>query len=132
MINYCFLPFLPFPFLPFLGCLPGLLSLTDSCCSLSSLLSFPSNSTMNLAYTGLVMNIPIKTPTTVVKAKPDNKPIPVAPLENPTYASGNIAAINVAADANMMKKALLILNLRAVIVLFVCMPFFNTSSVIII
>ena len=80
---------------------------------------------MNLAYTGLVMNIPINTPTTVVKAKPDSKPIPVAPLENPTYANGSIAAINVAAEANMMKKALLILNLRAVIVLFVCIPFFG-------
>ncbi len=65
------------------------------------------------------MKIPIKTPTMVVNAKPANKPIPVAPLENPTYARGNIAAIKVAAEANIMKKALLILNLSAVTLLLV-------------
>ena len=59
-------------------------------------------------------------------------PIPVTPLVIPTYARGNIAAIKVAAEANIMKNALLILNLSAVAVLLVAIPLFNTSSVIII
>ena len=68
----------------------------------------------------------------VVNAKPDRTPIPVTPLVIPTYARGNIAATKVAAEANIMKNALLILNLSAVAVLLVATPFFSTSSVIII
>ena len=36
------------------------------------------------------MNTPIKTPMIVVNAKPAMVPIPLLPLANPTYASGNI------------------------------------------
>lgn len=38
---------------------------------------------MNLAYTGLVMKIPINTPSIVVNANTDNIPMPVYPLEKP-------------------------------------------------
>jgi len=51
------------------------------------LIDFPyllSNTiSMNLAYTGLVMNIPMRTPRTVVNANPESTPIPVAPRLNP-------------------------------------------------
>ena len=79
------------------------------------------------------MNTPINTPMIVVNAKPAMVPIPLLPLANPTYASGNIAAINVPADAKIMNNAFLtFIWVLVLLCLVFSSSWCNTSSVMMI
>ena len=79
------------------------------------------------------MNTPINTPMIVVNAKPAMVPIPLLPLANPTYASGNIAAIKVPADAKIMNNAFFtFIWVLVLLCLVFSSSWCNTSSVIMI